>query len=289
MTQPPHPYAAPGYGGRPPKPGVVPLAPLMLGELFTGVFGAYVRHWRSVLPVAGALALLSTLVSLPAAAQDAVPAFTDPDVTPGQVWDSVGDVVVWTPLQVWFGAVVGSLASGLLAPAAISAMLGEPLGLGGAWARWRPQLGRLLGLAIVYGTATTAGLALLIVPGVILWTFWAFAASALVVERCSVATALRRSWSLVTGQFWRVLGILVLMSVVVSAALSLVAAPVSIGTIGVGPVGAGDVTLLATSGWVTGALGMPVTALTTGLLYIDARIRRERYDLTLARAAGDPR
>lgn len=295
MTLPPHGPFGPGYGARPPRPGIVALAPIPFGELFTAVFGSYVKYWRPVLAVSGGLALVSVLLSLPATIASAGPAQLRPEATPEQALRTLLDTFAWLPLQMWVGSLIGTLAVGMLSPVAVSAMLGEPLTPGQVWERCRPQLGRLLPLAVVYSLAASIGLVLLVVPGVVVWTFWAFAAPALVIERCSVPTALRRSWSLVTGQFWRVLGIMVLMSLVVGAALSLVTVPVSIGSVGLVSTGGGDgsvggggggTVMLALIGLVTGALGTPVTALTGVFLYIDARIRRERYDLTLARAAG---
>ncbi len=80
-----------------------------------------------------------------------------------------------------------------------------------------PVLGQLMLLAIVAGIGIAIGFVLIIVPGLILMTWWAVAAPVVVLERPGVFAALRRSRELVRGNAWQVFG--VLMVLVIGVAL----------------------------------------------------------------------
>jgi hypothetical protein len=76
-----------------------------------------------------------------------------------------------------------------------------------------PVLGRLVVVGVAASLAEGVGLALLIVPGLVLLTRRSVVAPVIVVERPSGFTALRRSSDLVCGQGWQVFGIVVLFVV----------------------------------------------------------------------------
>jgi hypothetical protein len=94
----------------------------------------------------------------------------------------------------------------------------------------------------------------------------AFAPTVVALERRSGRAAVRRSFSLTRGQFWRLLGVLVPIFVIVALLA------VALG-IGAGSEAAG-LALLCLTLLVSPALGIAVV-----LLYYDLRVRRESYDL----------
>jgi hypothetical protein len=67
---------------------------------------------------------------------------------------------------------------------------------------------RLIAVDLVFALIVAFGLLLLIVPGVIAFTWFCLAAPVVEIEEQAVAPAFRRSRELVRGNFWRVLGIL---------------------------------------------------------------------------------
>ena len=67
---------------------------------------------------------------------------------------------------------------------------------------------RLLGVDVLFTLAVAFGLLLLIVPGIIFFTWFALAAPLVEIEGRSVIAAGRRSRELVRGHFWKVLAIL---------------------------------------------------------------------------------
>jgi hypothetical protein len=63
-------------------------------------------------------------------------------------------------------------------------------------------LGRLVGADVVLALATLVGLALFVVPGVVVFTLWSLVGPVITIEDRPVGSALRRSWQLVRTHFW---------------------------------------------------------------------------------------
>jgi hypothetical protein len=124
-----------------------------------------------------------------------------------------------------------------------------------------------------------------------LWVRLALAPPAVMLESedgrpIGPVTAVRRSWRLVRGGWWRTFGIVLLGSVIAGALSGLIAAPLQ-AVIGVLPLGLGMALVLTTLGAIVGqALSLPISGLVLGLVYVDRRIRAEGLDAGLARAAG---
>jgi hypothetical protein len=230
-----------------------------------------------------------------------------------------------------------SILQGIVTMDVARGTLGEKLPLRALWARARGRILILVGWAgIVVGVALVA-LAVLfggdvllfaiggttgaIIGGILLflilaggavlsallWTKLSLVPSALVLERLPLGKAIRRSWSLTGGFFWRTFGIELLVAVIVGVAASIVEAPVTIVvellTLFANPTGVSTsasslttvfgATEIASS--IATAIAETVTAIiasaSTALIYIDLRIRKEGLDLELvkfvdARAAG---
>ncbi|WP_461296461.1 hypothetical protein [Streptomyces harbinensis] len=120
------------------------------------------------------------------------------------------------------------------------------------------------------------------------------------LERQGVFTALRRSYKLVSNSWWRIFGIQLLITVLVTIVAGMLDIPFTVIAEIVGSDGGFDSfisgslsdltwTYLLISGIgavISSAITLPISAGVTALLYIDQRIRREALDLELARAAG---
>jgi hypothetical protein len=139
-------------------------------------------------------------------------------------------------------------------------------------------------------------LAIFAAAGVALWAGIKLSLStpALILEGQSVTGALRRSWALVTGSWWRVFGILLLATLVAGIIGQIIQVPFGLGQVSPfnldpeaepAEVTTAQVVLGALGTFVAGAVTGPVVALITALLYVDRRIRAEGFDLTLAMAA----
>jgi hypothetical protein len=73
-----------------------------------------------------------------------------------------------------------------------------------------PQLGKVIGAGLLAAIAIGIGFALIIVPGLILITFWAVFVPVIVIEGSGALASFGRSRQLVRGRAWHVFGTLVL-------------------------------------------------------------------------------
>lgn len=225
--------------------------------------------------------------------------------------------------------VANGLLTGLLIVTVSRAVLGRVASPGQAWAQTRGRIWALLGQALLItlietvppagatlvatallrqvlgnGTVDTSSsgdvlLVILVILLVLLvWVLMTvflvvrlfLAPAALILENTSVASSIRRSWTLTRGSFWRVLGALVLMGLIawlVAGAIGIVAG-VGGGVMTVLQPGsatvAASIVMLAST--LATALVMPFTASVAALIYIDLRMRKEGLDIELRRAAA---
>ena len=190
----------------------------------------------------------------------------------------------------WFWAIIGIA---LVLYIIVIVLLTVVIALGGATGA---VVGILLGILLFLGAGV---LAAWLVPKLSL------VAPVLMVERLTLGRAIARSWTLTRGYFWRTFGIELLVLVIINIATSVVTAPLEIVFIALTGVfnQTGDQTVAIVIGVVVGivsivlivvlgAVATVVQSATTGLLYIDLRIRKEALDLDLirfveARQTGD--
>jgi hypothetical protein len=117
----------------------------------------------------------------------------------------------------------------------------------------------LAAFCILFALGVTIGFIFLIVPGLILLTYWCVGAPAIVVEGAGPLDAFGRSWGLVRGNAWSVFGVLVvvfLIVFVVSAVLDAIGAAIGAGGLIVALI-------------VAGVLTAPIPALAISVLYFD--------------------
>jgi hypothetical protein len=223
-----------------------------------------------------------------------------------------------TVLVTWLG---GMLLSGMLTVIVGRAVFGSSITIGETWAKIRGRLIPLLGLALLEAAAVAVifGLAVVLIALVAaitngaaaillafplllavmallvyLYTVVLFAPVLIVLERLPVLDAITRSFRLVRGGFWRVLGIRALTFLVASVVANAVAIPFSIvGQVILAGSTSTAILLVGTAiASVGGAIGQIITApFSAGvvvLLYTDRRMRAEAFDLLQSGAAGGP-
>ena len=162
------------------------------------------------------------------------------------------------------------------------------------WAWWRVLSLVILGLfTFALIVLMVAGVALFIVPGIVVMVliiYWSANVSAVVIEGYKPIGALRRSFELVRGNWWRTFAALILMTLVVfgmSIVLTfLLTVPMML---------LGDERAIAQAanqliGMLTNAIVIPIAATVGALIYLDLRARSEDYDIpALAQELGfDP-
>jgi hypothetical protein len=325
----------------PPKPGLLPLRPMGFGTLLWAPFRTLRRNPA---PVFGT-GLVVQLVSAVASAAVFVPLFVwifgrvetasaaDLDAI---LSGAVGWAILLSLVPIAVSVVASAFLQGVMVVEVASGTLGERLTFGGLWRRAASRIGPLIGWTLLVGLVVGGVFALLIggvvvvailvpdpatvlavallavgvmlglgVLGAWLGTKLALVPSVIVLERAGVLTAMRRSWSLTAGNFWRTFGLILLVSLILSFAAQVVVQPVSLlGTILamiIDPT-AGETYLAITIGTTVatlvlsvliGAITSVVQAALIAVIYIDLRMRTEGLDLELerhveARDAGLP-
>ncbi len=352
---PPPGYAPPGYGGYPPpgyplpgqpyaypppgypgtgaypgyppftppalKPGVIPLRPLTLSDIFNGAF-AYIRaNPKATLGLTTVVVVATQIIAL--LLQVGPLAFTGRLNPLGVDEDASVEAILASSASGIAGALAtalsGILLSGMLTVVIGRAVFGAGITIGEAWQRLKGRLLTLILFAILEGV----GVILLIVVGVLviavvaaaangvaavivgipvvlgliaglayLLTMLSFTPPLIVLERLGVFPSIARSFALVKNDFWRVLGIRLLGALVAAVIASAVAVPFSIG----GQLMLIDAasTALVLTGLIVVAIGSaigqiitaPFTAGVVVLLYTDRRIRAEAFDLVLRTGAA---
>jgi hypothetical protein len=133
------------------------------------------------------------------------------------------------------------------------------------------------------------GLAILLGLGELVLAVWVstklmLAPSVVAIEEVGPIRAIRRSWALTTGGFWRILAIYVLASFIISLASGTVSQVFSFAAmlLAMSQPGIGLTIASLASSLVSQVLTLPLSCSVLTLLYVDARIRREGYDLTLS-------
>jgi hypothetical protein len=296
------PWSPHGLG----KPGVIALRPLNIGDILDGAITAIRRYPLLILGIGAVMAVLTAgitflvqkyvLVDFENLASTATlgPGATDEELQ-NAVFGTFGDLFLVLIPTLLISTLLLAVTTGLMATVMGRAALGREVTFGIAWAELRPRLLPLIGVTFAYALVTTIGLLLCIVPGVLAWVFWALAAPALVLERGTFRQAFARSIKLVSGAFWRVLGILLLARVIQSLFENIIQLPFALGTgvfdqvLNPGKVtlpSTGDLLLQSAGQIVSGTIAIPFVTLVTVIVYLDQRMRREGMDIELARAAG---
>lgn len=312
MTQPPDDWTSPGtpagWGSPPPgpgwgppaggvqpaqavRPGVIPLRPLSLGEVLDGAFGVVRRNPRATLGWSAVILLVTNLVTLGVTVLDGSLADGLDAVSGGSGTFGGGGSVLGQVLSIFVGAIAAVVLTGYLSAVVAEAVLGRRTSFAAAGRRVRPQLGALVGAAVVAGCAPVIALVAFVVPGIFLWGALALTAPAVVLEGLPPGAALRRSWRLAVPDFWRVWGTRALAWLIVLAIGVALVLPVGV----VGAVtssGLEDVSLaaliaVAVVSLLTSIVTEPFLAAVVALLYVDRRMRAEALDLTLAAVARD--
>lgn len=290
------------------EPGIVPPRPLQFGDILGGAFRAVRYAPPTMFGLTLVLVMLAQLSGLGigyvANRQFGASFVPGPDddyfdaglfswtTVAGMLTNSVTTIVVGMGLlHTVFEAVSGRrvspldalrrMGSRLWAALAFSALSGVPLAVLAAGALAMFSTGSS-GLAALGVLGALAAVPLLVWIGIRLL----LAPAAISVERLGPIRAIRRSWFLTQGLFWRLLGTYALSSLVISMAAGTVSSVFSFAAalVGVANENVAVIAMTTASSITSTVLSLPLTTAVLALLYVDARIRREGYDLQLSEA-----
>jgi hypothetical protein len=303
-----------------------------MGEILDGAFTAIRWNPKTILvstaavPVvfsvlSGVLAyvIARTLLSNTTLPQNGTPA------TPGQLAGLGALFAAFAGLIAVTYFLSSALVTGVLTVTIGQGVLGRKESLGSAWRAVRSRFWALIGTillkylflgggfvaVVVLLTVITSllvvahlvavGVIIAVIGGITAIVFaviieirWTIAIPVTMLEGASPLKSLGRSWRLVRGGAWRVLGITLVTSLIAYIASLIIRIPFSLAGGGLtllSPQGHPSLTGLIVSviGDVIGyTVVAPLIAGVTVLLYVDMRMRREGMDITLQAAAAAP-
>ena len=313
----------------PPKPGLIPLRPLGFGTLLWAPFQVLRRNPKATFGSALIVQSVITLITLVVVGGVSFFALARIDSAPLDERDAVEAgsilaIVLSAIVPIALSVIASALLQGIIVIEVARATLGEKLRLGQLWRAAGRRLWPLvlwaflisavvlLGVALVVGGTVLvialggawAGLGVafgilgglaLIALGAWLGTKTSLAPSLIVLERLGIGRAVLRSWSLTTGYFWRTLGVLLLVALIVNTAAQVVTTPLGmlfgVAVSLVDPNAAFEAwipsiilyVLIIFFALVLGAVAAVIQSAATALIYIDLRMRKEGLDLELQR------
>lgn len=300
------------------QPGIIPLRPVSFGEFLAVPFKA-IRFNRGVV-VGGPLLFVALSMVLLAAALWL--AFTDPSLALTSPYGQFSGIEVSTVIAALAAALTIVLADALscaiVAPGVARAVLGERIPVSAALKTVGSRFGSLMllwlisgaalllaiapGFALIAFSGDDGGLAALgvlllfglgLVVGGPVYIITAVARCVIVLEDKGAVAAVRRTVGLIRGRFWwsvLIIGLTALLINIVTGILQQLLSIVGFVGLAFGFSGEWIGTAVFILVFVLGAvLTYVFTYAYMGsvyaLVYIDARIRHEGFDLDLARAA----
>ncbi|WP_423181823.1 hypothetical protein [Arthrobacter sp. NyZ413] len=320
------PYGQPRYIA-PPKPGIVPLRPLLFGEIMDGAFQTIRRNAKTMFSSALIVQIISTglsgVASIGFLTMAKVPAggFTSQAEAMSFFGPVIGMMAGVMAISL-LSAVLSAILQGVLAIPVTRSALNRRTGFKQMWSLARSRILPLVGYgllllagylaivvivvllgAIILASLGPVGLVLAIPLGLVavaacvwIYTKLMVAPAAITVEELGVFAGIQRSWGLTTGSWWRIFGIVLLVTFMVGVIGSVVQMPISMATGGITAVvspHASTQQLTTTTIVLTvvslivsalvGAVGFAFQTSVAALIYMDLRMRRDGLDLELLR------
>ena len=244
------------------------LRPLTLGELLDRVFQLYRRN----------VVLFCGLAGIPYAAVLALQLATL-DYQRAPLTLGWGVTVLAVALA---GFVANSCAQAGTVSAVSQLYLGQTVSIGETFGNIRSRVLRLCLMSLALGIIIGLGFIALILPGLYLMLRWALVVPSMVVERKGIGQSMRRSAFLMADQYGRAFLIYVLFFILSLIFTSVFQVPAIIGAAmapvpGVMPVWAE--VLMQVGAFLANTFIGPLLIIAIALLYYDARVRKEAFDL----------
>lgn len=268
----------PGFGAPPPPPppsagGGGQIPPRAVGEVFSVAFDIYRANASKLVMIVAIvvvpLTLLSALLTEVAFAVE-TRRVSNPltgVVDEVEVARSFGTVILVAVIAALIAVIISAVLQASLMRGAALASVGDPLDIEASYRYGFRRFGSVIFLSILVGLTVAIGFVLLVIPGLIFLVMLSVAIPALVVEDARGTKAMGRSWELVKGYFWHVVGVIVvgfLINFVVGLILGVIGSAF------------GDnwffTFVFDSAGQIIVA---PFVALVTVVLYLDLRARKE--------------
>ena len=239
------------------------LRPRTVGEILADAFHLYARHWQNLI-------LIVAVIVIPLSfAQVLIGEGFSQEELRGGVEVSTGTAVggVLAAIVLAFVSILmWTILTGAITRAAAGTFLRRDLEIGDSYRYGLARFWSIVLVGVLCALAIALGFILLIIPGFIVLTFLACSIPALVIEDKRGREALRRSWDLVRGHGWHVFGTIIVAAILNGLVNSLLTAPF-----------ADNYAARSIVAAIASAITMPYMALVGVFIYLDMRVRKERY------------
>ena len=264
MAPPPPPPPSAGGGGAIPQRG--------LGDILTAAFELYRANAAKLIQIVAIVVIPLTFVSALLTKVIFKPTCTTADLQTAQ---TVQDVVnkctggfargaLLSAIRFFIAIAIQQLLAGAVTRGGAAATLGREVDVSASYRYAFSRIGGLIGLALLIGLIVGVGFILLIIPGIIFLVFLSVSVAAFIVERLGAVDSMKRSWRLVSGNWWHTLGVIVVASIlagIVNGILTAIGGSSFLGS------------------WIFSSIAQIITApwvaLVYVLLYVDLRARHE--------------
>jgi hypothetical protein len=244
------------------------LRPRTVGEILGDAFRLYARHWQNLIVIVAVIVIPLSFLQVLFGQVLIREGLTEEElrigveVSTGTVLGAIlaGLVVAFVSILMW------TILTGAITRAAAGTFLARDLDAGESYRFGFARFWSIVLVGVLAALAIALGFLLLIVPGFIVLTFLSCSIPALVIEDTRGRAALRRSWNLVRGHGWHVFGTIIVAALLNGIVSSLLSAPFG-----------DDWAAQSIVGAVVAAITMPYMALVGVFIYLDMRVRKERY------------
>jgi hypothetical protein len=244
------------------------LRPLSTGELFDQIFSLYRRHFLLFLFIALVPEVIQTLITDTAF------------LVTGTGKDPSAEAVLIGLLGRVVGFCVTAISQGATVYAVSQLYLDQPVSAVSAYSYVRPLWLRLIVVQLAFSIYVGIGTLLLIIPGIYFAIVYALATNATAIEHLTSGEALERSKFLMKGNWGRVV-LIFFLSLIVSIILIFCA---GLGVEYAAPalerlLPSAKVVLEQLTDILAVSLAAPIALIGFTLVYYDARVRKEAFDL----------
>ena len=312
----------------PPKPGVAPLRPLMFGEIMDGSFQTVRRNPQAMFGAAllgQSLTIIAVafvgIFGMASLQDESMPSWMTGRNESELVGILIG-VIAGGLLLILLSIFLSAVLQGVMVVPVARGLLNRRTTFRQMWKLARGSIGALIGLAALLMIGFLGAVALLVILAVLLaetmggvsaaisiplfiglivavvWVSIRFmvAPAAIVIEELGVLGGLSRSWKLTRNNWWRILGISLVISILISVVTQIVTMPLGLISGGTGfltphagaeesaAAGVGFLVASTIVSGLVGAVGYAFQTSVMAMLYMDLRMRKDGLDLVLIRS-----
>jgi hypothetical protein len=274
------------------RTGPLPLHPMSFSDLLDGAFRLLKANLATIVLVTAIffvpLELVSAFLSRHLlGGQGLLQVLRDPSLAEQEFGGGLSAFELGgTVATSLLGLLITPFVGGAITQVVAASYLGRQLSAGDAIRTTGRRLWALLGAAILVHIVEGAGLVLCLLPALVAMAFLICTTPAVVIEELGPIRSMRRSFALVRPRFWPVLGIAVVSGLLAYVLSSVLGAPFTFMAQLIGL--RWGFILLAIGSIVPALLASPFVSIVATLVYFDARIRHEGFDLQMiARGFAD--